>query len=286
MKLLFDIIASVCRFLFQRNRVTILVYHSITPLLFEEHVRRLSKSYSFISFNEYIDYREGRLAKLPKYPLIFTFDDGYKENYNLLEVFKKYSVTPTIYLCTYPLNTNRSVWSSFVDIGISVDLLLRKEYSSILADLEKKGFNSNTEYQDRKFLSFEEINIMKEFVDFQSHTANHANLAMATTETIHNELASSKRALEELGIKVHSICYPFSFYSQATIDIAKQVGYRFGLTVEPYFNSKRNNPFKLRRISMNESKPSLVLLKACGFYTFLKELVFRKKGMRFFDKNK
>lgn len=279
-EVIFNALAGITRCLLQRRRVTILVYHNIPEPLFEEHVKRLAGIYSFISFSTYIEYKEGRLEKLPSYPLIITFDDGYKENHKLLPIFKRYGIHPSIYLCTHPLDSNRIVWSSSVKGSANVKSLLEQSFEKAMAEVEKQGFGVNKEIEGRTFLDRAEIEEMRQWVDFQSHTANHANLAMASRKTVANELLDSKKKLEAMGIRVNTICYPFGNYSKTVIELAKEAGYRYGVTVEPFYNTVKTHPFKIRRLSMNNVNPRLVRLRASGLYSFLKEFMGQRKGMR------
>lgn len=98
------------------------------------------------------------------------------------------------------------------------------------------------------YLSIDQINDMKDIVDFQSHTINHKNLAEIDEKSMEYEIGESKRALEELlGKKIDVIAYPYGSYSKRTIDITKKY-YKYGVTFtigEFYFGVSDN--YEIRR---------------------------------------
>jgi len=55
-------------------------------------------------------YMRGR-KKLPKRPVIVTFDDGYSDNYhNAFPVLKKYSIPATLFITTAHIGTDIPLW--------------------------------------------------------------------------------------------------------------------------------------------------------------------------------
>ena len=87
------------REILQRNRVTIVLFHDISPKNAEVMFGFLKKNYSVISLQEFLDNYYARTWNFPKKPLVITFDDGHKGNYALLPLIKKLNIPVTIFLC-------------------------------------------------------------------------------------------------------------------------------------------------------------------------------------------
>lgn len=70
-----------------------------TPKSFEENIRTLQKSgYTFLSFHELNDTYQNK-TKLPKKPILITFDDGYQSNYEYIyPILKKYHIKASIFI--------------------------------------------------------------------------------------------------------------------------------------------------------------------------------------------
>ena len=99
----FNGLPIIIRNVYAKNKVTILVYHNPKKEIFEKHMEYLSKKYRFISIDTLINaIYSNKWSNIPPKSLIVTIDDGCKENYYLLEVFKKYKIFPyNIYLQWY-----------------------------------------------------------------------------------------------------------------------------------------------------------------------------------------
>ena len=113
---------------------------------------------------------------------------------------------------------------------------------------------------------------MRDFVDFQSHTMSHPFLNRCTIEESFNECGESKEILEnQYGLNIRSISYPNGDYSARDIQIAKDVGYECGVTVDFGYNSCDTDLFKLARFSTNDTSDiNELLVKASGLWSFLK----------------
>jgi len=62
-----------------------------------------------------------------------------------------------------------------------------------------------------------------------SHTVSHAALPNLPESRLRYELEYSKKYLEDLtGKEVSAIAYPFNLYDARTLDMAREVGYRWG----------------------------------------------------------
>lgn len=184
-------------------RVPILVYHSVrphlkkesayqeiydvTPELFRRHLEYLKQSgYTAISFSELADYFDDG-APLPEKPVILTFDDGWKNQYEYaFPLLKEFQTTATFFIFTNAVNRgNHLTWEQIHemnDAGISIEA------------------HTKTHPYLKKITDPEELS---------------------------REIGGSKKIIEdELGMTVTSLAYPFGQYDDTSINETKNAGLR------------------------------------------------------------
>lgn len=83
-------------------------------------------------------------------------------------------------------------------------------------------------------LSWNEIAALsREGFEIGSHTRTHPHLPQLDDATLREELAGSRRELEDhVGIEVRSFCYPFGGHDQRTRAAVRAAGYRSACTAE------------------------------------------------------
>lgn len=272
------------REIIQRNRVTILLFHDISPEDADNIFGYLSRKYNIISLKNFIKALDRKDPSLiPQKALIITFDDGHKGNYRLLPIIKKYGVPITIFLCSGIIGTNRHFWFKHTPSGHSVEKLKKIPNKERLYLLKEEGFEQTKEFPSRQALSIEEIEKMKGRVDFQSHTMFHPCLPRCTHLEAKKEIFDSKYKLEhELQLNIFAISYPNGDYSDRDIRLCKDAGYKCGVTVDDGFNTIMTDPFKLKRLSLNDTNDlNELIVKSSGLWMFLKKVFSGKKKYGF-----
>jgi len=79
---------AIARRTYARGKVGILVYHDPTPERLEEHLRFLSRRYSFIDLTRLSTALEERdWSSIPANAVAVTFDDGHRSNRDLAPLF-------------------------------------------------------------------------------------------------------------------------------------------------------------------------------------------------------
>ncbi len=94
------------------NRLRSVIYHHIAepcaftrqigvstpPEVFESHVKRLSRDYDIVSLDDVLE------EKLPKRPLLITFDDAYRSVLDVgAPILKTYGIQPVFFITTSPV---------------------------------------------------------------------------------------------------------------------------------------------------------------------------------------
>ena len=267
-KFLFFIrIADIFRILTQRNKTTIIYYHNISVKTFESHINFLKKKYSIVHLNDYLN---NKIPKELKYRLIITFDDGYKENFQLQQILRKNKISATIFLVSGVFNTNFGFWFLNVTNNIEKKKLKQLSNKERIELLEKKKiFQQSTESNNRISLNLEELNEMKNF-SFGSHTVFHPCLDMCSNEEALFEIKESKQQLEKLlNEKVLTLAFPDGSFGSREIQLSKESGYKAVLTSISGLNSFDFKSFELKRMSVVDH---------CSIY----ELYLRTTGIWFF----
>lgn len=255
------------RTLVQKNKVTILVYHEMTPEVAEKNFLYLIKNYNIISLQDFFKAHQSKNEQLlPKNALVITFDDGRKSNYQLLPLIKKHNLPVTIFLNSGIIGTNRHYWFRFKQEKYTNEELKKLPNKDRLKKLEELGFKHDKEFDAPWAMSKEEILEMSKWVDMQSHTVFHPILPKCDDHEASFEITNCKSILEkDYGFNINALAYPNGDYCDRDIEIAKNAGFKFGLTIEKGFNTIQTDPFKLKRLDPDDtSNLDELIVKSSG----------------------
>lgn len=205
----------------------VLCYHSIStdnwlfgvlPETFRRQMEYLSTRYEFVTL-EQISNHINHKKKLPKPSVAITFDDGYQDILQIVDVVKKYNIRPTLFI-------------------MSNSKVNRKELDT-----------------DRKILTKKEIHSLIEMGwEIGCHTATHADMHSISGNQIENEIVRSKAKLEsQFGIPIQYIAYPKGRYSAEILEAAQRAGYKLGMTVEDGEISPQTNHLRVPRIGVDRT---------------------------------
>lgn len=233
----------------------------ITPQKLQNIIDIYRRDYDFIQLNE-LETRLINREKHKKPFMVFTFDDGYLDNYEFaFPIFLKnkvpFSVFPSVDFINnerpfnYPfiieemvrnndeLQVNGACYSCQNDSEKEAtflklkDLVLSLPYSNFknsFFELFNKYIKDN--YFKNRYLSWEQLREMQEsgLCLVGSHTMSHCKLSSCdSVNQINYELGESKRILEEnLNRQIKFISYPFGWINdidERVIESAKKTGY-------------------------------------------------------------
>ncbi len=220
----------------QRKRMTILMYHMISdtdhlserryalpPREFRKQMGYLKdKGYVLLSLDTFCDYIKRKPDNFPDKSLAITFDDGYMDNYeNAFPILCEYGFPANIFM---------------------VSGLIGKE----------NAWMESENYPSRRLMRWQEIEEMKRHgILIGSHTTNHFRLSELPPSAAKNEIAGSKKALEDgLGSPVNHFAYPYGDLNESVIDMVKGSGYETACSTRSGFNSENIDLLALRRLEI------------------------------------
>lgn len=104
----------------------------------------------------------------------------------------------------------------------------------------------------KRYLNGDEINLMKDSIDFESHTVNHRYLTKLSKESIESEVGDSKSALEKLLNKhVFVLAYPYGAYNMDIITLVKKY-YKYGITTSNSKVYEYPGNYEIKRIGIEK----------------------------------
>ncbi len=248
-------VPTLIRIIFQRNKVTIITFHEMTPATAEINFTYLKKYYNIISLQTFLKAIENKdQSLLPKKSIIITFDDGKISNYTILPIIKKLNIPVTIFLNSGIINTNRHFWFSYNSKFFSNEALKKFSNKDRLAFMGQHNFRQDQEYDYPQALNKDQITEMNKYIDLQSHTVLHPCLTKCDNDEAKFEITNCKIILEkEYGFNINSLAFPNGDYSDREIEIAKKAGYKFCLTVDKGYNTISSDRYRLKRLDTNDT---------------------------------
>ena len=194
--------------------VPVLMYHAVSDDLWgiaELFVSPadLEDQLAYLTENGYDPIFFSDLANLGDYdkPVILTFDDGYRDNYeNLFPLLQKYQVKATVFMITGYIGTSRSLTAEQ------------------LREMSQSGL-----------------------VSIQSHTETHCYLDECSEETLVSEMENSQLAITRItGIRPNVLCYPTGRYNALVKEVAARY-YDYALTMSGSEYVTGSDPFAICR---------------------------------------
>jgi len=183
---------------------------SVSPAQFESHLAYLRQAgYETITFQQLI-LAVSRNADLPAKPVIITFDDGYRDNYdNAFPLLRKYSYTATFFIFTQPIDSNNVDYLSW----------------QMVTDMHKAG------------------------MEFGSHSYRHPDLRNRDIDFLVYEILGSKEAIEErVGEPVRFFAYPSGRYDDLTIRVLDSANFWAAVTTQWGAEQLYDERFEMLRI--------------------------------------
>lgn len=241
------------------GRMVVLCYHSIhptkvfatvTPALFEEHLRWLRENCELVPFSRILEGAKDHERSRPT--VAVTFDDGYADNYEYaFPLLSKWCVPTTFFVTVGLLERDPGVIRRFC--------LWRNDAS----------------YEDVRPLEWNQVKeMMRAGMEVGSHTYSHANLARLDPASVEVELRLSKEILQErLGERINMMAYPFGrpklHFTRESVEVARRVGYEYGAAVVFRGVQESDSPFAIPRFFVTRDEINVLKEKVLGTWDLL-----------------
>jgi peptidoglycan/xylan/chitin deacetylase (PgdA/CDA1 family) len=212
-------------------RVPILMYHylstppadadiyrqdlSVPPELFAAHLERmLADGYTAISLYD-LQAHLMQGAPLPDKPVVITFDDGYRDNYdNAFPLLRARGMTATFFVVTDFIDEERPAYLTW----------------DMAREMHAGGMS------------------------IESHGRNHASLQGRDADFLVWQALGSLETIEyELGVRPRFVSYPAGEFDQRTIDIFASANYWAGATTVQGATHSSADPFRLTRVRVRNT---------------------------------
>jgi peptidoglycan/xylan/chitin deacetylase (PgdA/CDA1 family) len=250
--------------------VPILMYHSIcddveatvhpyyrtstSPQQFASQMKCLyDNGYRTTSLSQIVSQLHGQ-ATVAEKQVVITFDDGYRNFYNqAFPILNQYGYGATVYLPTAYIGEN---------------------------PLQFKGTDCLTWAEVRE--------LSKHGILFGSHTVSHPQLRELSCPAINEELANSKKTIEEkLGCAVDSFAYPYAFpqadtdFTSMLRDALSRTGYQDGVCTIVGRANRRSEPLFIERLPVNScDDATLFKAKLAGAYDWISKSQYIVKTVK------
>ncbi len=251
---------------FEQNKLFPNENMKVSPEFLENFIIELkTKGYEFISLDRLYEILKN--GEKVRKQVVFTLDDGYKDNYEIAyPIFKKYNVPFTIYITTSFLERTGTLWwYALEDILIQNDEVIfggRKYICKSIDDKNKLflkirniilGFKGE-KFQHKLYEFFENYKIdwkrkceelcmsWKQLQDMAKdplvtiggHTKNHYPLNKLSENEIMEEIVEGNKLIEQrIGKKVEHFAYPFGSkdeIGQREVNIIKKIDIKTATT--------------------------------------------------------
>ncbi|HRV94101.1 MAG TPA: polysaccharide deacetylase family protein, partial [Anaerolineae bacterium] len=194
---------------------------SVPPDLFESHLAYLREAgYQSLSFKQ-LAQTTSQSEALPPKPIIITFDDGYRDNYQYaFPLLQKYGFTATFFIFTQPIDT------------------------------------ANVDY-----LSWDMVQEMHQAgMEFGSHSHTHPDLRHRSSEFLASEIVTSKQLIEQnIGEPIYAFAYPSGRYDDAAVEAVKSAGFLMAVTTEWGGRQTYDHRFVMPRVRVRGNDTAAML---------------------------
>lgn len=255
---------------------------------FDAQVSYMKRKHSVVTLDEALDFVDGtEKDKSSRCRVLFTFDDGYLDNYQIgFPILKSHGVQGVFFLCSNIVGTGHVPWwdhvAYLVKSGTKKKFSLN--YPSVLhVDIEKNGLRESLrEILDffetpqsldyarffcelkeaagakdlpadtKRFLDWDEAReMLSGGMAIGAHTHTHSRLSKLSEDDQRKELSLSRAIIsEKLGIKVDSFAYPFgspTAFTKKTEQIAAEMGFRGAFS---YYGNTTNQRPNIERFNL------------------------------------
>lgn len=291
-------------------KLLVLTYHRVSPeaesnLLntiitlktFIKQIDILSGKYPVVKLSEAINQCQSGQA-WSKTQVVLTFDDGYRDNYEIVfPILKQKGLPATFFLVTDYIGRNKPLWdweivtmlNKNIDrIEIEGEIIHKRKKESdlsfafrILDKMRSAGFKERQKVMDflrehskienlpdfsrDSCMTWEQVKDMSDAgMEIGAHSISHRSLSRVPLEEALYEIKGSKKIIEKNTNKpCNHFAFPFGSqrdYNQTLIDHVRNAGFQTCLLNIHGYNHVKKDGFCFKRIIIEESTDLRYLL--------------------------
>lgn len=221
----------------EASRIPVLMYHRVgeahndwehkycvSSARFAAHMHTLaSAGWHAITINDFFAWLDGGTV-LPERSFLLTFDDGFLGVHeHAAPVLAALGWPATVFLVSQLIGQRDTWCEAHNPSGITYPLM----DASQIRELRAQGFS------------------------FHSHTRNHADLPTLDDGALRDQLVGARDDLQALlGETIDYLAYPYGRYDERVLQAAQAAGYRAAFSVQPGFNRRDIDRFRVRRLDV------------------------------------
>ncbi len=236
---------------------------------FEKQIRFYKKHFNFC-YPE--DFFAGKCFK--GINVLITFDDGYKDNYDIaLPILKKHDAAAVFFITTNFIGSNNWLWHDRVRYLVVEGKINANEAENRLRKMNQ-GFPVDEAFNDKinKFFEKAPKRLMMNWAEVKqladngfvigAHTSNHKVLSLLDENEQQNEIETSiKEIKQNLKIETEHFAFPNGLYNQTTLDILEANKIKYAYTIKNGYNRPVTpSKMQIKRIGINASDAIGVIL--------------------------
>jgi glycosyltransferase involved in cell wall biosynthesis/peptidoglycan/xylan/chitin deacetylase (PgdA/CDA1 family) len=214
--------------------VVILMYHALAPRgepasryvlparRFARQLRWLRRrGYTVLGLDEYVRHRLEHTLPPPR-SVVITLDDAYADNAELAHpLLRRHGLTATIFVVSRRMG------------GLN-------------------DWSPGAEVQGRRLMSWEQATeLRRDGVELGAHTRTHASLPGLAPSELADEIAGSRRDLEERLGPIRHFAYPYGKLDDDAVRAVEEAGFASACSVEEGRNSPGTPALLLRRVEIH-----------------------------------
>ncbi|MEA1926201.1 MAG: polysaccharide deacetylase family protein, partial [Patescibacteria group bacterium] len=232
-KTIYGLLALIDKVFSRQEQVIVLCYHSIgegdfyfstSQAEFKKQIDLLiKKGYDSLSPTDFQSWLENGAEKLSTPKFLLTFDDGYRDVLAIKDFLREKGIKPIMFVLSDEEKVSKE------ELGAEKSLLSKEE----ILELKKNGW------------------------EIGSHGATHGDFEKMGRGELENEIAGSKKKLEEkLGFAIDYFAYPKGVYDKTILDLVASAGYKLAFSMDDGSIFFQTNRYTIPRIGINKSHSS------------------------------
>ena len=250
---------------------------------FQETIKTLRKHFQFVSLDELLGSLDDHPWRYPRAAV--TIDDGFSSILGVIEIFKKYDIIPTVFICPDLIDKNTVPFPEIIRIALLVtnnnvgpygttipgnikgklayinylveifkkfnDEMLTRELEALMSTLKvsKEAIMSHHLYDP--LLDWNELASLDGDVVIGSHTCNHYYLPSLAAGLVWKEISLSRKMIQDqLKVDCKYFCYPFGdekSFGDREINLVEKAGYDYSFSLLPGRLNNTNSRYCLPR---------------------------------------